>query len=75
MNAREELEWGIKENELRQEDLAVVSCQNDLDLAQESAKRRRLTVGLSSGQAVRLVRDAQNHLDRIKRQEEANAND
>jgi len=75
MNAQEELAWGIKENELRQKDLEVVNCQNDLDLAQESAKRRRLTVGLSSGQAVRLVRDAQNHLDRIKRQEEANAND
>ena len=75
MNAQEELAWGIKENELRQKDLEVVNCQNDLDLAQESAKRRRLTVGLSSGQAVRLVCDAQNHLDRIKRQEEANGKD
>ena len=75
MNAQEDLAWGIKENELRQKDLEVVNCQNDLDLAQELAKRRRLAVGLSRGQAVRLVCDAQNHLDWIKRQEEANGKD
>jgi len=65
MNAKEELEWGIKEDKQRRKDLEVINCQNDLDLAQEAAKRRRLVAGLSRGQAVLLVRDAQNHLDRM----------
>jgi len=64
LNDQEKLEWGFKENELRQNDLAVVHSQAELEIAQEAAKQRRLLVGVNRGEAVRLVCDAQNELAR-----------
>ena len=67
MNAQEELEWGLRENEQRQKDMATVHSQADLKRVQEAARQRRLLVGLSKGKAACLVADAQNEIERRKR--------
>jgi hypothetical protein len=67
MNDQELLEWGIKENRLRQEDIARVFTKKGLRQVQSAAKQRRLVVHLSAGQAASAVIDAQHELERMKR--------
>ena len=59
MNEREMLEWGRLENATRKREIAGVKSQGDLERVQKDARRRRLSVSLSAGQAVHAVKLAQ----------------
>ncbi len=57
----EMLEWGMKEDELRQQELAKVNSPESLKAVQNSAKQRRSSVGASHGQAFSMILMAQQH--------------
>lgn len=49
------VKWARKEDEVRHEDLKTVKSAQDLKTIQANAKQRRRAIGLSAGQAVKLV--------------------
>ena len=59
MTPIEMIVWGKKEDELRKQDLETVNSPEDLKRIQLAAKKRRNKVGLSSGQAFKVVLAAQ----------------
>lgn len=67
MNEQEAAAWGRLENALRLRDMAGITSQAGVMVAQKRAYKRHVLAGLTAGEAARLVREAQAAEDRMIR--------
>jgi hypothetical protein len=63
----ERMAWGLKEDSLRQSELALVTDESSLRMAQANALKRRNAVRASPGQAFQMIVEAQRERARLEK--------